>query len=178
MQVIVSALERTGLSPNYLELELTETALMYSFGDCMHRLHGLRDLGVSVAIDDFGTGYSSLSYLQRLPVSRVKIDQSFIQGITERSQDTLPLIQAIVDLAHGLNLTVIAEGVETERQFAALVAAGCNQVQGYLIHKPQPASQVEVAMRQFLPDLGRLGLALRADVEVPVAESPGPAISR
>jgi diguanylate cyclase (GGDEF)-like protein len=169
-----SALERSGLSPHYLELELTESALMYSFVDCMHRLRDLRELGVSVAIDDFGTGYSSLSYLQKLPVSRVKIDQSFIHGITDRSQETLPLIRAIVDLAHGLGLTVIAEGVETERQFEALAAAGCDQVQGYLIHRPQPSSQVETALRQFLPDLARLALALRNNIAVPrdVAAAP------
>ena len=175
MEGVRSALERSRLSPEYLELELTETALMYSFGDCMNRLHGLRELGVSVAVNDFGTGYSSLSYLQRLPVSRVKIDQSFIQGIRDRSRETLPLIQAIVDLAHGLGLTVIAEGVETEHQFEALAAAGCNQVQGYLIHKPQPASQVEIALRQYLPDVGRLGLALKNNAEGPgkLADVPG-----
>jgi diguanylate cyclase (GGDEF)-like protein len=162
-----SALELSGLSPDYLELELTESTLMYSFADCMHRLHDLRELGVSVAIDDFGTGYSSLSYLQKLPVSRVKIDQSFIAGITERTQETLPLIRAIVDLAHGLGLTVIAEGVETERQFEALAAVGCDQVQGYFIHRPQPPSLMDAAFRQFLPDLARLGLALRNHAEGP-----------
>ena len=167
VEAVRSTLELTGLGPNYLELELTETALMYSFGDCVKQLQGLRELGVSVAIDDFGTGYSSLSYLQKLPVSRVKIDQSFIHGITERSQETVPLIHAIVDLAHGLGLTVIAEGVETERQFDALRAAGCDQVQGYYIHRPHPASQVEAALRQFMPgsDLARLGLALQHPAE-------------
>jgi diguanylate cyclase (GGDEF)-like protein len=172
-----SALELSGLSPEYLELELTESTLMYSFADCMHRLRDLRDLGVSVAIDDFGTGYSSLSYLQKLPVSRVKIDQSFIAGITDRSQETLPLIRAIVDLAHGLGLTVIAEGVETERQFDALAAVGCNQVQGYFIHRPQPSSQTELAFRQYLPDLARLGLALWNQDEGPrngAAAAPAP----
>ena len=178
MEGVRSALERSGLSPDYLELELTETALMYSFGDCMHRLHGLRELGVSVAIDDFGTGYSSLSYLQRLPVSRVKIDQSFIHGITDRSQETLPLIQAIVDLAHGLSLTVIAEGVETERQFAALAGAGCDQVQGFLIHRPQPAGQVEIAFRQFRADVARLGAALRDDREMPAEAGVAPSLPR
>jgi EAL domain-containing protein (putative c-di-GMP-specific phosphodiesterase class I) len=172
------ALARSGLSPDFLELELTESALMYSVGECIHRLHGLRELGVSVAIDDFGTGYSSLSYLQKLPVSRVKIDQSFVRGITDRSRETLPLIQAIVDLAHGLGLTVIAEGVETEHQFEALAAAGCNQVQGYLIHRPQPASQVETAFRQFLPDLGRLGFKLRGDAAVPALACVAPSITR
>jgi EAL domain-containing protein (putative c-di-GMP-specific phosphodiesterase class I) len=127
-----------------------------------------------VAIDDFGTGYSSLSYLQKLPVSRVKIDQSFIKGITDRSPETLPLIQASVVLAHGLGLTVIAEGVETERQFQALATAGCNQVQGFLIHKPQPSSQMEAAFRRYLPDVARLGLALKDGVEVPMVVAPVP----
>jgi len=126
---------------------------MYDLENCMNRLQSLRELGVSVAIDDFGTGYSSLFYLQRLPVSRVKIDQSFIHGITGRSQETLPLIRAIVDLAHGLGLKVIAEGVETEHQREALTAAGCDLMQGYLIHKPQPASQAATSFSQLSPDL-------------------------
>jgi len=169
-----SALELSGLSPEYLELELTESTLMYSFADCMHRLRDLRELGVTVAIDDFGTGYSSLSYLQKLPVSRVKIDQSFIHGITDASRASLPLIRAIVDLAHGLGLMVIAEGVETECQFEALAAIGCNQVQGFLVHQPQPSRQVETAFGQFLPDLARLGMALRDNIAVPrdVAAAP------
>jgi diguanylate cyclase (GGDEF)-like protein len=167
MEGVHSALERSGLSPHCLELELTETALMYDLENCMHRLQALRELGVSVAIDDFGTGYSSLSYLQKLPVSRVKIDQSFVHGITSRSQGTLPLIRAIVDLAHGLGLTVIAEGVETENQLEALGAAGCDLVQGYLIHRPQPSSNVEIAFRQLSPDLVRLAAALQESTEVP-----------
>jgi diguanylate cyclase (GGDEF)-like protein len=171
MDGVHAALERSGLSPHFLELELTETALMYSFEDCMNRLQDLRELGVSVAIDDFGAGYSSLAYLQKLPVSRVKIDQSFIQGITERSRETLPLIRAIVDLAHGLGLTVIAEGVETEHQFDALAAVACDQVQGYLIHRPQPASEVQTAFRPFLPDLGQLAIPSREDTEVPAADA-------
>ena len=168
MEGVHAALERSGLNPHCLELELTETALMYDLENCMYRLQGLRELGVSVAIDDFGTGYSSLSYLQKLPVSRVKIDQSFVQGITSRAQETLPLIRAIVDLAHGLGLTVIAEGVETENQMEALTLAGCDLVQGYLIHRPQPASEVEAAFRELSPDLARLGVALQnAEVASP-----------
>jgi EAL domain-containing protein (putative c-di-GMP-specific phosphodiesterase class I) len=174
MDGVRSALERSGLRPDCLELELTETALMHNLGDCMSRLQGLCDLGVSVAIDDFGTGYSSLSYLQKLPVSRVKIDQSFVQGITDHSQETLPLIRAIIDLAHGLGLTVLAEGVETEHQLEALANAGCDLVQGYLIHKPQPASQVETEFRQLWPDLAQLGFALRHDAEVPVDVGANP----
>lgn len=158
-----AVLERSGLSPNCLELELTETALMYDLENCMHRLQGLRELGVSVAIDDFGTGYSSLFYLQKLPVSRVKIDQSFVRGITARSKGTLPLIRAIVDLAHGLGLTVIAEGVENESQLEALTKAGCDLVQGYLIHRPQPATHAEAAFRQLATGLSRLGAAVNVD---------------
>jgi EAL domain-containing protein (putative c-di-GMP-specific phosphodiesterase class I) len=149
VEVVRSALERSELSPDCLELELTETALMYDFENCMRCLQDLRELGVSVAIDDFGTGYSSLFYLQRLPVSRVKIDQSFVQGITGRSHETLPLIRAIIDLAHGLGLTVIAEGVETENQLEALTSAGCDLVQGYLIHSPQPVVQIETILHQL-----------------------------
>ena len=173
MEGVHYALERSGLSPDCLELELTETALMYDLENCMHRLQALRELGVSVAIDDFGTGYSSLSYLQKLPVSRVKIDQSFVHGITSGSQETLPLIRAIVDLAHGLGMTVIAEGVESETQMEALTAAGCDLVQGYLIHKPEPASHVAIAFRKLSPDLDRLGIALQEDAEVPVDADVG-----
>ena len=167
MDGVRSALDHSGLRPDCLELELTESVLMHNLGDCMSSLQDLRDLGVSVAIDDFGTGYSSLSYLQKLPVSRVKIDQSFVQGITDHSQETLPLIRAIVDLAHGLGLTVIAEGVETERQLDALSTVGCDLVQGYLIHRPQPASQMGTVFHQLLPELKRLEYALRDDAEVP-----------
>ena len=151
MDVVRGALERSGLRPDCLELELTETALMYNLGESISRLQGLRELGVSVAIDDFGTGYSSLSYLQKLPVSRVKIDQSFVQSISDRAHETLPLIRAIVDLAHGLGLTVLAEGVETEHQLEVLATAGCDLVQGHLIHRPQPASQAETAFCQLCP---------------------------
>lgn len=151
VEVVRCALERSGLRPDCLELELTETALMYNLGESISRLQGLRELGVSVAIDDFGTGYSSLSYLQKLPVSRVKIDQSFVQNINDRAHETLPLIRAIVDLAHGLGLTVLAEGVETEHQLQVLSTAGCDLVQGHLIHRPQPASQAEAAFCQLCP---------------------------
>ena len=177
MDGVRSALERSGLRPDCLELELTETALMHNLGDCMSRLQGLRDLGVSVAIDDFGTGYSSLSYLQKLPVSRVKIDQSFVHGITDHSQGTLPLIRAIVDLAHGLGLTVLAEGVETERQLEALATAGCDLVQGYLIHRPEPAIQMDTAFRRLLPDLDRLGFALRHNAEAAANTGDNPPVA-
>jgi diguanylate cyclase (GGDEF)-like protein len=165
-------LESTGLRAEQLELELTETALMHNIEDCLERLAALRELGVTVAIDDFGTGYSSLGYLQKLPVNRVKIDQSFVNGITSQSQETLPLIRAIVDLAHGLGLEVIAEGVETESQFQVLRSAGCDAAQGYLLHKPGPAHEIELFMGQQVSDLTHL----RSAIEEPgsVGETVGP----
>jgi diguanylate cyclase (GGDEF)-like protein len=149
MERVRTALDCAGVGPERLELELTETALMSDFDTCMHRLRSLRDLGVSVAIDDFGTGYSSLFYLQRLPVNKVKINQSFVHGISSHSHESLALIRAIVNLAHGLKLTVIAEGVETATQRDALAAAGCDQMQGFLIHRPQPAAEMGASFRML-----------------------------
>jgi predicted signal transduction protein with EAL and GGDEF domain len=165
------ALEDSSLPPHCLELELTETALMKNLDDCVERLTQLRNLGVSISIDDFGTGYSSLSYLQKLPVTSLKIDKSFVREITEKSKNTLPLIQAIVDLAHGLGLHVVAEGVETERQLHALRNAGCDMVQGYLLHRPQPAREVEALLARSTSDLLRLGETLESDAGARVLET-------
>jgi EAL domain-containing protein (putative c-di-GMP-specific phosphodiesterase class I) len=99
-------------------------------------------LGASISIDDFGTGYSSLSYLRRLPIDTIKIDRSFVKELDVDS-NTMPLVQAIVSLAHGLGLDVVAEGVESENQMEALRAVGCDKVQGYLLSASLPASQVE-----------------------------------
>ena len=102
----------------------------------------LRKLGISIAIDDFGTGYSSLSYLQRLPANVLKIDKSFTNGIDAASQNSLSVIRGIVALAHSLELHVVAEGVETEGQLQKLGMLGCDSIQGFLVQKPIPASQV------------------------------------
>jgi EAL domain-containing protein (putative c-di-GMP-specific phosphodiesterase class I) len=119
----------------------------------------LRALGIRFSIDDFGTGYSSLSYLHRLPVDAIKLDRSFVQSI-----DTDPaarrLVQAMINVAEGLGLNVIAEGVETEAQRAELVAAGCPMMQGYLFSRPKPASELETYLRgstSNLDDLLRIG---------------------
>src|SRR5262249_38300544 len=132
IDVVRKALDESGIPAYYLELELTETVLV-DVDNCIDRLTALRELGVMVAIDDFGTGYSSLGYLQKLPVNRVKIDRSFVTGISAESQNTLPLIRAVVDLAHGLGMEVIAEGVETEEQLGVLKETGCDAIQGFLL---------------------------------------------
>ena len=143
VEFVRCTLAESGLNPEMLELELTETTLMEYVEESLPRLRQLRDLGITLAIDDFGTGYSSLSYLQKLPVASVKIDQSFIREISEDSKSTIPVIQAIVELAHGMGLKVVGEGVETERQMQTLRVLGCDVIQGYLIGKPGPANEIE-----------------------------------
>jgi EAL domain-containing protein (putative c-di-GMP-specific phosphodiesterase class I) len=154
-------LRESGLPPDTLELELTETALMDHADDSLVRLRQLRDLGVTIAIDDFGTGYSSLSYLQKLPVAVVKIDRSFVREVSDESGSTLPVIQAIVDLAHGMGLKVVGEGVETERQLQILRVMGCDVIQGYLTGRPAPANEIAACLFGGSPDLVSLDRQLR-----------------
>jgi EAL domain-containing protein (putative c-di-GMP-specific phosphodiesterase class I) len=115
---------------------------MCDAADSARQIAELRELGVRISIDDFGTGYSSLSYLQRLPIHDLKIDKCFVRGIDE-STGTQPLVKAIVGLAHGLNLTATAEGVETENELAVLRKLGCDRLQGFLLGRPMPAEQWE-----------------------------------
>ena len=129
-----------GIPPQRIELELTETVIMTDVAKSSAQLQELRELGLAVWIDDFGTGYSSLSYLQRLPVDGIKIDQSFVRGLTGDPSSALPMIEAIVNLAHNLNLRVIAEGVETQEQLQFLRNSGCDLAQGFLFH-PALAAQ-------------------------------------
>jgi diguanylate cyclase (GGDEF)-like protein/PAS domain S-box-containing protein len=129
--MVRSALEDTGLSPMHLELELTESFIMGDPARHIPVLEELRAMGISLAIDDFGTGYSSLSYLKRLPIDKLKIDKSFIDGIPEQAHDC-GIAKAILAMAHTLQLKVLAEGVETTAQRAFLSAHGCDSVQGFL----------------------------------------------
>ena len=137
-ETVSQALAQSGLEPPLLELELTENVVMRDIEESVRQMERLRALGVSISIDDFGTGYSSLSYLRRLPIDTLKIDQSFLQDLGNES-NTVPLVQAIVTLAHGLGLTVVAEGVENRRQFEVLRSVGCDKFQGYLLGEPLPA---------------------------------------
>jgi EAL domain-containing protein (putative c-di-GMP-specific phosphodiesterase class I) len=119
-----------------LELEITESSMMDNMNDAVREFEKLRALGIKISIDDFGTGYSSLSYLKMLPVDSVKIDRSFIRDLGESSQGAISLVRAVIALAHGLNLKVVAEGVETEEQMSILTHLNCDLIQGFLFYKP------------------------------------------
>lgn len=139
-------LRETGLEPNLLQLEITETAVMRQTESTLAKLTALKELGVHLALDDFGTGYSSLSYLQRLPVDTVKIDQSFMQGLSSGSS-TAAIVRAVISLAHALGVAVTAEGIETADQAAFLSVLGCDQAQGFYFSKPGPAEAVTSLLR-------------------------------
>jgi EAL domain-containing protein (putative c-di-GMP-specific phosphodiesterase class I) len=138
---LVAILSETGLDPRFLELEVTEGALMKDPDLAAGTLSALRGIGVQVAIDDFGTGYSSLSYLRRFPLDALKIDQSFIRQITTIPDETI-IVKAIVGLGQSLNLRIIAEGVETEDQLDFLKAHRCDEAQGFYFSRPVPPQQI------------------------------------
>ncbi|HWM48914.1 MAG TPA: EAL domain-containing protein [Xanthobacteraceae bacterium] len=138
---VTDALASSGLSPQRLELEVTESVLMQNNEATLATLHQLRDLGVRIAMDDFGTGYSSLSYLRSFPFNKIKIDQSFIADLSEKDEAVV-IVQAITDLARNLDMKTTAEGVETERQRDLARAAGCTEMQGYLFSRPLPLNEL------------------------------------
>jgi diguanylate cyclase (GGDEF)-like protein len=141
-----NVLERIGLEPEYLHLELTETAIMDLRPELLNQLAALRNLGVQLGLDDFGTGYASLTHLRRMPLSFVKIDRSFVDGLG-RGADDERIVAAVIELAANLGLRSIAEGVETAVQLDRLREYGCDQAQGYLFSRPLPPSEVvEVAL--------------------------------
>lgn len=137
IETILNILDEVSLAPSYLELELTETVLMETIGANFEKLKRLQELGVVIAIDDFGKGYSSLSYLQDLPVNKLKIDKSFIDGIGSNKD----LTEAIVKIGHKSNLSVVAEGVETKDQLEFLLKTNCNFAQGFLFGMPVTAEE-------------------------------------
>jgi diguanylate cyclase len=135
--LVHSILLETGLPPRRLELEITESVLIGDFSRAVSILRRLKSLGVRIAMDDFGTGYSSLSYLQSFPFDKIKIDQTFISNL-EHNQQSAAIIRAVIGLGRGLDLPVIAEGVESEAQLAFLSSEACDEVQGYLVGRPMP----------------------------------------
>jgi len=136
---VINALTESGLKPQRLELEVTESVLMQNNEATLATLHQLRDLGVRIAMDDFGTGYSSLSYLRSFPFNKIKIDRSFVAD--ERS-DAAVIVHAVADMARNLNMTTTAEGIETEQQREMVRQAGCTEMQGYLFSKPRPLEEL------------------------------------
>jgi diguanylate cyclase (GGDEF)-like protein len=148
-EMIASTLLETGLDPEWLELEITESAIMKNAEENAIILHKLKEMGVSLAIDDFGTGYSSLSYLKHFPISRLKIDRSFVRDITTNPDDAA-IAEIIIAMAQTLKLSVIAEGVETRAQMELLSFNNCIEMQGYLFSRPVPAEQFAKFLRDGL----------------------------
>ncbi len=136
----------SGLEPEFLELEITESAIMCISDDLVLKLLRLKELGVSISIDDFGTGYSSLSYLKNLPIDKIKIDRSFVMDIVTDPDDAA-IVDAVISIAHALNLCVIAEGVESQAQFDFLVGRNCTEFQGYYFSKPLSAEHFADLLR-------------------------------
>jgi diguanylate cyclase (GGDEF)-like protein/PAS domain S-box-containing protein len=148
VQVVISALAQSGLSPKRLELEITESLFLAETEANLAILHQLRELGVSISMDDFGTGYSSLSYLRSFPFDKIKIDRSFVKDLAQRS-DCVAIVRAISGLGRSLNITTTAEGVETIDQLDWLRAEGCNEAQGYLFSAARPAGEIEQLLSRF-----------------------------
>jgi len=144
-------LESSGLPPKYLELELTETAIMIDSEETVQKLLRLKKLGISISVDDFGTGYSSLSYLKHLPIDTIKVDRSFVRDIVSDPDDAA-IVDAIVAMAHALNLRIVAEGVETIEQLEFLRNKKCHSVQGYYFSRPLEAGVYETFLRNWIAE--------------------------
>jgi len=145
MYEVQALLMETGLPPRLLELEITEGVLMENVNANIALLHKIQAAGIHLSIDDFGTGYSSMAYLKRFPIDQLKIDRSFVNAVPG---DGAAIAKAIIAMAHSLNMTVVAEGVETEEQVAFLSDAGCDVMQGYYFARPMPAEQLEALLRE------------------------------
>lgn len=159
VHTVGQVLQETGLSPEWLELEITESLILDNSERVIQAMHDLKGMGVALALDDFGTGYSSLSYLRRFPVDRLKIDRSFVQDVTSNAS-AADIVGSILALAHKLGLGTVAEGVETEAQLGYLCRQGCAELQGYLFSLPLPAPQMTELLHTdrrlaLLPALGR-----------------------
>ncbi|HYK74981.1 MAG TPA: EAL domain-containing protein [Pseudoneobacillus sp.] len=139
---VENALAESGLEPEYLTLELTESIMLRNIENSINTMKALQKMGVKVSIDDFGTGYSSLSYLRNLPINKLKIDRSFIHNLHDESSD-IAIVKAIITMGHGLDIKVVAEGVETKEQIQLLKDLKCHYAQGFYIHKPLLVEQFE-----------------------------------
>jgi diguanylate cyclase (GGDEF)-like protein len=142
VQLVMSALEESGMAGSRLQLEITESVLMQNTFATLATLHELRKIGVQIAMDDFGTGYSSLSYLRSFPFDKIKIDRSFIEDLSNGAEP-LAIVHAVAGLAKCLNMISTAEGVETQQQLEKLQSVGCTEMQGYLFSRARPAAEIE-----------------------------------
>jgi diguanylate cyclase (GGDEF)-like protein/PAS domain S-box-containing protein len=163
---VTHVLKETNLDPRWLELELTESSIMKDPEAAIEKLHELKLMGIKVAVDDFGTGYSSLNYLKRFPIDTLKIDKSFVSDICKDPHDTA-IVRAIINLGHALDLTVVAEGVETKEQLQFLSALECDVVQGFLFSKALGASSFE----ELLIEQRRVGSGNDLSPTVPLSSA-------
>jgi EAL domain-containing protein (putative c-di-GMP-specific phosphodiesterase class I) len=143
---IAQLLAESNFPPELVELEITEGIFIRDLNLAVVRIRELQRMGLSIALDDFGTGYSSLSYLQRMPINAVKLDRSFVSDLTT-DPATVSMVRSVLAMAEALKLRVITEGVETEQQLDILRALGCDEAQGYLLGRPEPA---ELALQRVL----------------------------
>jgi diguanylate cyclase (GGDEF)-like protein/PAS domain S-box-containing protein len=164
VESVAHALTCSGLDPTLLEIEVTEGFFVREGEQAIEKLNALKELGISFAIDDFGTGYSNLSYLKRMPLDRLKMDQSFVRGIPMDTDDAT-IARTVIALAHGLQLKVLAEGVETQAQLEFLRGEGCEEMQGYLFGPPLPVEEFEERLEEYA----------RCDRSPVVVRSAGPA---
>ena len=146
---IKKIIEESGVRPEWIELEITETSLMESFDVNKKKLDEIRELGISFHLDDFGTGYSSLNYLTSLPIDRVKIDKSFVDAMLQSEKDS-NMIKTIIKLAHNNGLQVVAEGVEQREQFELLKNYKCELIQGYYISKPVSFEEISFTIQKSI----------------------------
>jgi EAL domain-containing protein (putative c-di-GMP-specific phosphodiesterase class I) len=152
VDTVANALAETGFDAAHLCLEVTESVLIEDPDASTQTLAELKTLGVQIAVDDFGTGYSSLEHLRRFPIDSVKIDRSFIRGLPESSED-VAIVGAVIELGHALNLSVVAEGVETSDQLGNLQNAGCDTAQGFLFSRPEHPDVIDaLVLTPVLPD--------------------------
>jgi len=156
--LVHSILLETGLAPGRLELEITEGVLIEDFERGLALLRRLKALGVRISMDDFGSGYSSLSYLQAFPFDKIKIDRCFVMNLG-RNPQSAAIVRAVIDLGHGLGMSMVAEGVETQEQFSFLTDEGCDALQGYLMGKPLPIARYAALVGR--PDVDAVNPARR-----------------
>jgi diguanylate cyclase (GGDEF)-like protein/PAS domain S-box-containing protein len=149
-QVVIQVLKESSLPASCLNLEITESVIMHDVKEAIETLEHLHEVGVTIAIDDFGTGFSSLSYLKDFPVDHLKIDRAFVKNLPHSTNDA-NIARHIIELAHGLNLKVIAEGVENDAQLRFLQQAGCDEIQGYLVSHPLPAEDIAELLQMAYP---------------------------